>query len=253
MNPFSLYRYKHPDGTSKDWLIQESNTPPLVLYFDKTGAKKYRSHVIDKDKMADGIELEKQRRVSAKQDEGYVYLGTALLEEGVVKIWPEDRRNNVESLCWTTNNNLIVSQEQFLNTFQLIAEALGDKSVLGFKVTYAEETLTVISPNQANWTIGYGSMNPAIRAKTGQGAGEVFPTFCPVATLILMAINKKIPGALLFADMSGKEVTLAFKSTNPWLMTDIIPLDLQRDIAAKLDLCLRPIDYAQLPSTGLDF
>lgn len=234
-------------------MIQESDTPPLVVYFDKTGSRKYKSHVIDAAQMPEGIVVERTKRINEKTGKGYVYLGTVEMDEGVVKVWPQEHQASTPSLYWTTNESVTVSKDSMLEALAEIAGAFGEGPYLGFRVSLTEDDLKVENPQGTVLTIGFGGEHPVLQPKTGRGAGVVSGDFCPVVPMILMAVNKKIPNALLFADEGGNEVTLYFKASNTWLVTGVVPLERLRTIAVKLELCLQPIDFAQLPSIGLGF
>lgn len=254
MSRFALYRYKHPDGSSKDWMVQESDAPPLVIYFDKTGSKRYRSHVIDAASMPQGLVSERQNRVDAKVAKGYQYMGSAEVDDdGNVTSWPWQRTLNVSNLYWTTNDNVKIRPDDLLPVLADIAKKIGKKPVLGYTVKIQGDLLIVSPKDGTEWHIGFGVGDSMLNPSTGRGAGMVTPNHCPIAMLVLMAINKKLPNAIIFADESGSEVTLQFKASNPWLIDEVIPLDRQRDLAVKLELCIRPIDYSQMPEVGLGF
>lgn len=64
-------RYKNPDGTSKDWIIEELPNGDVRTSWGKTG-KRMQSTVIPLDRCEGGTQAEYHRRLAEKLNKGYV-------------------------------------------------------------------------------------------------------------------------------------------------------------------------------------
>lgn len=249
-----LYRRYRETGEMDDWLIQTSDTPPLVIFADKAGARKYRRTIIDGDQLSDGIPVIRERMSAEKESQGYAYLGDAeVSDDGRLINTP--KRDPAKSLFWSTNGKPF-DRDRVRKALSDIGGVLRGKQWFGVNVEWdpvleslrlsRDEAGAVHSSN-----IGLDGPDPMFRSN-GRAAGTISPNYMPIATLVMMSLKRSVE-TIAFSDDTGNNVQPAFDNQNVWLLPHIYPLSVQRPIAARLGLCLEPIDFGACQSIGLGF
>jgi len=78
----SLYRFTHPDGSTKDWAIRHDETG-VEIYFGKTGKRlQMRTVPVTRCRNNSPV-LEVERRVNEQRRQGYEFVGSCILDQHI--------------------------------------------------------------------------------------------------------------------------------------------------------------------------
>lgn len=86
-------RYNHPDGSSKDWIIEETQNG-LLIQWGKTGGT-LQSKVIPASQCHPSVRAEMTRRIASKEAKGYRWVSRVKTQEGPL---PEPVENAIKEV-----------------------------------------------------------------------------------------------------------------------------------------------------------
>jgi len=84
--PWTLFRYRNSDGTSKDWAYRSLSDGGLEICWGRTGA------VSQRQTYGAAQTQEILQRAQQKQRKGYLPLGAAVLRHGLMELLPAPTR-----------------------------------------------------------------------------------------------------------------------------------------------------------------
>ena len=84
--PWTLFRYRNADGTSKDWAYRSLPDGAIEIGWGRTGA------VSQRQSYGAAQTQEILQRAQQKRRKGYVPLGTAVLRHGLMELLPKPTR-----------------------------------------------------------------------------------------------------------------------------------------------------------------
>jgi hypothetical protein len=216
MSAFDLYRFTHPDGSSKDWAIRRNADGSLTTRWGPTGPVLPQASTRRGDKLR--LEREKQRK-------GYGWIGEVAIEaDGRVRSTesiaatepaapppdpPED------AVYWRLNRSLAAAPADLLAWSRAIATAVDRlAAVAGLERTSGSD----FEPGSLqDWPI------PA----TGESAaGQLRPDQGPIPWLVLLAMKATAPAgvSLTLAREDGREIGTDLRAEAlvlAWFGTDL--------------------------------
>lgn len=244
----ALYRYSHPDGTSKDWAIC-IDADVIRIFYAKTGAK-MRMAVVPKNKAKHALlEDEVHDRTNEQIQQGYVHVGEAsIVDKQIVQLI---NPNDGKKLNWDTSES--IPEEEFLEKIGEIAKALGESPLPGVKVSIQEDGLELGTPG-GKWSFGYQvDTNGGLNRKTGRGGGIITPSHGPVPVFVMLAVSETFPELFAFGDDDGNTVDLRFNADNPWFSQGRVPYETLRKLAVQIGVCAPSLSESNVKATGVWF
>lgn len=243
----ALYRFKHSDGTSKDWAIC-IDADVIRIFFAKTGAK-MRMAVVPKSRVKGSLAEEMNERTQEQVQQGYVHVGEAtIIDNAVVQLIAP---NAGATLHWET---LVPVPEQALfDKLREIAGDLGETPYPGVTVTVGGDGLDLTTPG-GKWTFGYqDGVSGKMNRKTGRGGGAIPASHGPVPLLVMLAVSMAFPEMFAFADDDGNTVDLRFTADSPWFSQSRAPYEKLRKLAVRIGVCAPSLSETNVKATGVWF
>lgn len=243
-----LYRYSHPDGSSKDWAIGQS-AGDINIYFGKTGSK-LRKVVVPPQKLKKAtVDEEIQSRIDDQIKQGYQLVGDVVIEDNRVVETPDD--NLHRTLEWDMSKPVPV--ERMLEVLHDVATALGKAPWPGVKVSFENESLCAKTP-AGSWIIGFqDTENGGISRDTGKGGGIIRASHGPIPVLVMMALERTFPDTFVFGDGTTETAELSFDINSPWLAPAAASFDRLQKLAVKLGICAPSLSDCNVQATGIWF
>ncbi len=243
----ALYRFKHPDGTSKDWAIC-IDADVIRIFYAKTGAK-MRMTVVPKTKVKVSLDEEMRERTDKQIQQGYVHVGEATIVENAIVQLIEP--NAGATLHWET----VVSapEEGLLDKIREIARGLGENPYPGVMVSVGSDGLDITTPG-GKWSFGYlDSIGGGMNRNTGRGGGTIPASHGPVPLLVMLAVSLALPDMFAFADDDGNTVDLRFNAESPWFSQNGVPYEKLRKLAVQIGICAPSLSEINVKATGVWF
>lgn len=242
-----LYRYRHPDGSSKDWMIGALETA-VHVYFGKTGGS-LREIRVPRSQCLNGSPAdEMDKRATAQLARGYERVGTAVVHTGDREVIRAEE-TTVSGLHWETERP--VSLTELLAKLREIAKTLGEEPAPGVRLVWDDTGLT-LQMGETAWSLGltpgpYGNVDP----NTGRGGGTVLPKHGVVPVLVLLRLAMDFPDAFRFGTDKGETVQLRLDSEAPWFPASL--WDRTRKLAVKLKIVAPALSDFEFAPSGIWF
>lgn len=242
----ALYRFKHPDGTSKDWAIC-IDADVIRIFNAKTGAKMRMTVVPRNSSLNVSLDEEMQARIDSQIKQGYVLVGKACIVDNTIMQLIET--NAGTTLHWETT--VPVPEQQLIDKIRELAADMGNNPYPGVTTAIENNLLVVITPG-GQWAFGYcDSINGGMNRNTGRGGGAIPATYGPIPLLVLHAISIAFPNMFAFADDDGNVVDLRPTSDSSWFTH--VPFEKLRKLAVKMGICAPSLTESNVKATGVWF
>ncbi len=244
MEEYDLYRFTHPDGSSKDWAIRRNADGRITTRWGPTGPTLPQTSTRRQDKIA----LE-----NAKRRKGYVYVGKVLIDDhGKIRSFKNDAQDErvpsqpearKEAIYWRIKIGKSATREQLLEWSNTVTGAVNR---LGTAFGLDRSDPADFEPGAIDhWQIpGTGA----------SGAGQIGLDQGVVPLLVLMAMKKLAPddASISLATEDGIEIGTDLRKETSVLEGFGADLESVRPMAEALRLLPPRIPLAEAIQTSQD-
>ncbi len=207
-----LYRYRQPDGSSKDWLIGTTEEG-VHVFFGKTGGNLREIRVPPRACCNDSPLEEAAKRAASQVTLGYELIGSAVVnleDREILRV----EEGTSPPLHWETQQPLPVAE--FETRLAEIAKALGENPMPGVCLAKGDGSLT-LQVGEVTWSLGLSpSPHGHIDPSTGRGGGSILAKHGVVPVLVMMRLAMQFPGTFVFGNDKGETVHLQIDPETPW-------------------------------------
>lgn len=251
-----LYRYRNPDGSTKDWAIGEF-MGNICVFFGKTGASRLRRHNIPPEKHVATAAKEIERRIDEQLRQGYEYVGEARVRleargGGALLGIEEDQRLKAGSLHWELATACTSAEAR--RAFQTIAADLGAAPHPAVSVEASEQGLEVAVTGQ-KWAFGFSpSPHGHVNESSGRGGGSIPVQYGALPVLVVLAFGRLVGRRITFANDAGEHIDVKINGDLPWLAPSATMSQADvRALAIKLGLIAPSLSELKLPQPAVGF
>jgi hypothetical protein len=222
---YAFYRCETSTQTgSKDWAIGLSAQQEVVIRFGATGQTARRVVVPRAHFKAADAAAELERRIQAQLDQGYEYLGQAIVKRGRLQGIPdplEPLDGDPESteaapaprlyrLHWAFVQP--IERAAFCRELAWVAERLSEPDSPGAIEYDAKQSVCRVRQLRP-WELGYSDIGGIASDNRGGGVIELEHGVLPV--VVLAHLRKRFPGCVDLATQNGQVITVQFTAEDP--------------------------------------
>lgn len=222
--------YRCPTSTrnaSKDWAIAVQSNGHLSVRFGATGKTARLVDIPPGHFSRPTAAEEAGLREQAQLDQGYEYVGDAVMRRGHLEVIPQvvPARSQELDVFWEIKQS--IERDALIEALRTTAERL-NAGPLTHRVEWDEKRTACRVHTRTRWEIGF--TDPGGLTPDGRGGGVVRREQGVLPLLVLIHLQRTFPGALSLVNAKAEPLVATFQADDPviganrFAQSEVVPL-----------------------------